>query len=415
MAACSRILMRNFRSALRALWVGMALMVLVPAVNAANDPAAAMGPPMVAVLSLNGAVSPATADYVVRGIRHAVERNAALVVLKMDTPGGLDMAMRSIIKEILSSPVPVATFVAPGGARAASAGTYILYASHVAAMAPGTNLGAATPVAIGVPGQPAQPRPSGNPDGDAKKKNDAERAGGTPAKMPEDAMKAKLVNDAAAYIRGLAQLRGRNAEWAEQAVRQAVSLSAAEALQHKVIDVVAEDVPGLLKKIDGRKVAVQGAQRTLATAQATVVMLDPDWRSELLAVIANPGMALVLMMIGLYGLIFEFSNPGTVGPGVVGAICLMLAAFAFQLLPINYAGLGLILLGVAFIVAEAFLPSFGVLGGCDDDDALGDFCNRFSGLVGNRLFTIEYSCADDSADVGRGRLGSYPDRLLCRP
>lgn len=347
--------MCNFRLWLLVLCAGMAL-----AVNAASDPAASTGQPTVVVLSLNGAVSPATADYVVRGMRHAAERNAALVVLKMDTPGGLDTAMRDIIKQILSSPVPVATFVAPGGARAASAGTYILYASHIAAMAPGTNLGAATPIAIGMPGQSA-PKPPTSED-DSAKKSGQERAGKTPAKVPEDTMKAKLVNDASAYIRGLAQLRGRNAEWAEQAVRQAVSLSAAEALQHKVIDLVAEDVPGLLKQIDGRKVAVQGTGRTLATAQAVVVALDPDWRSELLAVIANPGMALVLMMIGIYGLIFEFSNPGSVGPGVVGAICLVLAAFAFQLLPINYAGLGLILLGVAFIVAEAFLPSFGILG-----------------------------------------------------
>ncbi len=356
--------MRNFRLWLLALYAGTG-MVLAPAVNAANDPVVTAGQQTVVVLSLNGAVSPATADYAVRGLRHAAERNAALVVLKMDTPGGLDTAMRDIIKQILSSPVPVATFVAPGGARAASAGTYILYASHIAAMAPGTNLGAATPVAIGMPGQSA-PKPSTNEDDSAKKsdqgRSDPGRTVKTPARVPEDTMKAKLVNDASAYIRGLAQLRGRNAEWAEQAVRQAVSLSAAEALQHKVIDVVAEDVPGLLKKIDGRKVAVQGMERTLATAQAVVVALDPDWRSELLAVIANPGMALVLMMIGLYGLIFEFSNPGFVGPGVVGAICLVLAAFAFQLLPINYAGLGLILLGVAFIVAEAFLPSFGILG-----------------------------------------------------
>lgn len=351
--------MRNFRLWLLALYAGTG-MVLAPAVNAANDSVATAGQQTVVVLSLNGAVSPATADYAVRGLRHAAERNAALVVLKMDTPGGLDTAMRDIIKQILSSPVPVATFVAPGGARAASAGTYILYASHIAAMAPGTNLGAATPVAIGMPGQSA-PKPSTNGDDSANKSGQGQ-AGKTPARVPEDTMKAKLVNDASAYIRGLAQLRGRNAEWAEQAVRQAVSLSAAEALQHKVIDLVAEDVPGLLKKIDGRKVAVQGTERTLATAQAVVVALDPDWRSELLAVIANPGMALVLMMIGLYGLIFEFSNPGFVGPGVIGAICLMLAAFAFQLLPINYAGLGLILLGVAFIVAEAFLPSFGILG-----------------------------------------------------
>ncbi len=330
------------------------------AAAAAGAPSASVVTGPVIVLSLNGAVSPATADYAVRGIRNATERNASLIVLKMDTPGGLDTAMRSIIKEILASPIPVATYVAPSGARAASAGTYILYASHVAAMAPGTNLGAATPIAIGLP-SPSAPKPTATEDQEERKAGGG-KAKKTPAPPPEDTMKAKMVNDAAAYIRGLAQLRGRNAEWAERAVREAVSLSAEEALQSKVIDVVAQDVPALLKKIDGRKVTVQGVERTLTTAQAETIVLDPDWRSELLAVIANPGMALILMMIGIYGLIFEFSTPGSVGPGVVGAICLLLAAFAFQLLPINYTGLGLILLGVAFIVAEAFLPSFGILG-----------------------------------------------------
>ncbi len=350
--------MNDFRFWRAALWMSMACAALAVAATGVPSASGVSGP--VFVLSLNGAVSPATADYAVRGIRKAAERNATLVVLKMDTPGGLDMAMRSIIKEILSSPVPVATYVAPSGARAASAGPYILYASHIAAMAPGTNLGAATPVAIGIPGSSA-PKPTVTEDQEERK------AGGRKAKKasaapPEDTMKAKMVNDAAAYIRGLAQLRGRNVEWAEEAVRQAVSLPAEEALQRKVIDVVAQDVPALLKKIDGRKVTVQGIERTLTTAQAETIALDPDWRSELLAVIANPGMALILMMIGIYGLIIEFSTPGAVGPGVVGAICLLLAAFAFQLLPINYTGLGLILLGVAFIVAEAFLPSFGILG-----------------------------------------------------
>ena len=345
------------------LWIVAIIVSLtgLPAVVGQSSANAASGE--VVVLTINGAVSPATADYAVRGIRKAVELNATLVVLKMDTPGGLDTAMRSIIKEILASPIPVATYVAPSGARAASAGTYILYASHIAAMAPGTNLGAATPVAIGVPG-PSAPKPAATEDKEEKKaKEKADGKGGkTQAPPPQDTMKAKLVNDASAYIRGLAQLRGRNAEWAEQAVREAVSLSAEEALKLKVVDVVAQDVPALLKAIDGRKITLQGVERTLATAEAETIALDPDWRSELLAVIANPGMALILMMIGIYGLIFEFSNPGFVGPGVIGAICLMLAAFAFQLLPINYTGLGLILLGVAFIIAEAFVPSFGILG-----------------------------------------------------
>jgi membrane-bound serine protease (ClpP class) len=281
-------------------------------------------------------------------------------VLQLDTPGGLDTSMRWIIKEILASPVPVAAFVAPSGARAASAGTFILYASHVAAMAPATNLGAATPVAIG-----------GAPEGDGseRKKRDgkgSKKAGkaeaGEDEPDPKSAMTRKQINDAAAYIRSLAQLRGRNADWAEQAVREAVSLSAEEAKKRKVVDVIAADVSDLLKQLHGRRLAVQGVERTLDTREAAVTAVEPDWRSRLLAVITDPSIALILMMIGIYGMIFEFSNPGYVLPGVAGAICLLLALYAFQLLPVNYAGLGLIVLGLAFIVAEAFLPSFGSLG-----------------------------------------------------
>ena len=317
----------------------------------------------VVVLTLEGAVSPATADYTVRGIRQAAEQGAELVILQIDTPGGLDTAMRKIIKEILASPVPVAAFVAPGGARAASAGTYILYASHIAAMAPATNLGAATPVAIGI-------MPGGEADKNApreQKQDDGSTAGkqGGKAKTeaaPQSTMTQKQIHDAAAYIRSLAQLRGRNAEWGERAVRNAVSLSAAEALKLKVIDIVAQDVNDLLRQVNGRKVGVQGVERTLHTEGAAVVAIEPDWRSRLLAVIADPSIALILMMIGIYGLIYEFLNPGFVLPGVAGGICLLLAMFAFQMLPINYAGLGLLLLGLAFIVAEAFVPSFGSLG-----------------------------------------------------
>ncbi len=318
----------------------------------------------VRVLEVQDAIGPASADFIIRGIAQAADAGAPLVVIQLDTPGGLDSSMRQIIQAILASQVPVAVYVAPEGARAASAGTYILYAAHIAAMAPATTLGAATPVSLGMPGTERKPadeaKDTPKPASGAAKKDDTEA--GMPAAGPPDAMKAKQVHDAAAFIRGLAQQRGRNAEWAERAVREAVSLTASEALRDKVIDVMADDVNQLLDKIDGRTVKLHSGSVTLATRGAAFEVVQPDWRQRLLSVIANPSFALVLMMIGIYGLIFEFSSPGFGLPGTVGAICLLLAAFALQLLPVNYAGLALILLGMALLAAELLSPSFGVLG-----------------------------------------------------
>ncbi len=325
----------------------------------------------IVLLEIKGAIGPATDDYIERGLAKARERNASAIILHMDTPGGLSTSMRGIIKNILASPIPVITYVGPSGARAASAGTYILYASHVAAMAPGTNLGAATPVQIGggsplpIPGRDKEkPEKEKGKDGDKEKK--AKDGDGAKPSAPEQGdhptIADKALNDAVAYIRSLAQMRGRNVEWAEKAVSEAASLPAEEALKEGVIDVVARDIAELLEAIDGRKVTVLKEERRLATKGAKVVAIEPDWRNELLAVITNPNLAYILLMIGFYGLILEFWNPGAVVPGVVGGISLLLALYALNLLPINYAGLGLILLGVALMTAEAFLPSFGILG-----------------------------------------------------
>jgi membrane-bound serine protease (ClpP class) len=307
----------------------LAALALLTTLVAGVALAAGDGQRPVMVVPLEGAIGPAAADFVKRAIERAAKDGAQLVVLRMDTPGGLDSSMREIIKAILASPVPVASFVAPSGARAASAGTYILYASHIAAMAPGTNLGAASPVFIG-------------------------GGGGEGKDQKADTMTKKVTNDAVAYIRGFASLRHRNAQWAEKAVREAVSLPADEALKMHVIDVVAPDVPALLKRVDGRL--------GLKTANAPVREVEPDWRTNVLGVITNPSIAYILLLVGAYALLFEFMNPGLVLPGVVGTIAILVALYGLHLLPVNYAGLALIFLGIGFMIAEAFLPAFGSLG-----------------------------------------------------
>jgi membrane-bound serine protease (ClpP class) len=303
------------------------------------------------LINIKGPIGPAVSDYVIRGLEKAEEDGAAIVILQMDTPGGFDHAMRDIIKNILSSSVPVVSYVAPAGSRAASAGTYILYASHVAAMAPTTNLGAATPVQVGgLPGMPEE-----EPTSQEKEENREKP-------VPADTLERKMVNDAVAYIKTLASRHGRNAEWAEQAVREAVSLTSEEALEIKVIDLVAAGHSDLLQQLDGREVVMETGRITLATGDLMIERFDPDWRTKILTVVTDPNIAYILMLSGIYGLIYELANPGFILPGIVGTICLLLSLYTFQILPINYAGLALIILGVTFLIAEAFVPSFGALG-----------------------------------------------------
>lgn len=339
------------------------LMLLTGVIWAAQEQSGARPPANLLVhLEIRDAIGPATSDFLQRGLAHAQQRGARLLVLELDTPGGLDTAMRDMIQAILASPVPVVTYVSPSGARAASAGTYLLYASHIAAMAPATSVGAATPVQIGG-GNPRQPDNKDDKDdkdnkgGKGKDKDEDKRA-----PEPGSALERKAVNDAVSYIRGLAELRDRNADWAEQAVRAAVSLTASAALEQKVVDVVAADLPDLLRKIDGRRVRTQLGSVEIKTEGIVIEEFTADWRTQLLSVLTNPNVAYLLMLAGIYGLLLEGYNPGAILPGVVGAVSLLLALYAFQILSVNYAGLALLALGVALIIAEAMSPSIGVLG-----------------------------------------------------
>jgi membrane-bound serine protease (ClpP class) len=346
--------------------VGAFVLLLCSGLAGGADVAQPAATAPVLVLQVDGVIGPATADFVHRSLDKAQRRGARLLVLRMDTPGGLDTSMRKIIKDILASPIPVATYVAPSGARAASAGTYILYASHIAAMAPATNLGAATPIALGGDLSGADSR-QGEPSGSngktgRKSGEDGPAAEDRPALSSRDALREKSVHDAAAYIRSLAQLRGRNADFAEQAVLRATSLSADEALKQGVIDVIATSVPDLLQRIDGRTVSLPSGTLALAVAAAPIEAVDPDWRTSVLATLSNPMLAMVLMMVGVYGLFVEFTTPGFGVPGVAGAIALLLALYSFHLLPVNWAGVALLALGAILMIAEVFLPSFGAIG-----------------------------------------------------
>ncbi|MCH9026062.1 MAG: nodulation protein NfeD [Proteobacteria bacterium] len=325
-------------------------------------PAIAQEDKVAYLLTIDGAIGPATSDYLSKGIADAASEDAAVVIIRMDTPGGLDSSMRDIIHAILQSSVPVVGYVAPPGSRAASAGTYIMYASHIAAMAPATNIGSATPVQIGGDG-PRKPDSEDEEDAEDEEAGDEEVEKKSKTKdTGTTAMERKTINDAVAYIRGLAELRGRNVDWAEKAVREAVNVTASEALELGIIDLVAKTQAQLLQDIDGMSVEVNGSEQTLTTAGLDIKVIEPDWRNRLLSVITNPTVAYMLLMLGIYGLIFEGYNPGAIVPGVVGAISILLALYAFQILPVNYAGLALIVLGVILIIAEVFAPSFGVLG-----------------------------------------------------
>lgn len=302
------------------------------------------------LIDITGAIGFVSAAHLARAAEQAGRQAAPVLVVRMDTPGGLLSSTREMIHTVLASRVPVVMYVAPNGSRAASAGTYLLYAAHVAAMAPSTHMGAATPIALS-PGLPGSPPAKPSPGSDKQPDTD-----------PSAVSARKSVNDAVAYIRSLAEMRGRNADWAEKAVREAATLTASAALKERVIDVIAKDVDDLLAQIDGRTVATVAGDVRLETRGRKIVTIDPDWKMKVMSVIADPNIALILLMIGIYGVLFEFWSPGSLAPGVVGGICLIVALTALAVLPVNYAGFALLVFGIALMVAEAFTPSFGIAG-----------------------------------------------------
>jgi membrane-bound serine protease (ClpP class) len=372
--------MRKPRTALRTLALscmalGVAMLFASVFDTRAQDPGESALIKRGLVIEIDGAIGPATTRLVENGLKEAESRGATLAVLRIDTPGGLVTSTRDIIRAIIAAPVPVIGYVAPAGARAASAGTYIMYATHLAAMAPGTNIGAATPVQMGgtpsLPGsEPQNDDGGGNQDqsgessegeGAGEQGSDSENQSESPS-QPDEPGTAKAVNDAVAFIRSLAELRGRNAEWAEQAVRQAASISASDARDKGVIEIVSTSLTDLMQQVDGRTVEIDDVERVLDTAGIQLETFEPSTLTRVLGILANPNVAFIFMLVGIYGLIFEFANPGTIGPGVIGVICLVIGLYSLNQLPLDYAGLTLVLLGLAFMVAEALTPTFGILG-----------------------------------------------------
>ena len=342
---------KQHRAAAAALRLAAFVLVTLGLLTAPQVRAQAPPAQPVILIEIKGAIGFVSAGHLAKAINMATAKGAPVIIVRLDTPGGLLSSTREMIQAILASPVPIVIFVAPNGSRAASAGTYLAYAAHVAAMAPGTHLGAATPVSL-TPGLPGAPPPSKPPSGSEK---EGEKAGST-------AMERKVLNDAIAYIRSLAELRGRNADWAEKAVRDAATLTATAALKERVVDVLADNVSDLLVKIDGLSVSTPTGKKSIDTKGREVFELEPDWKMRVMSVITDPNIAVILLMIGIYGILFEFWSPGAIAPGVIGGISLILALTALAVLPVNYAGLALLLLGMALMLAEAFSPGFGIAG-----------------------------------------------------